>query len=333
MKTLIVGLGVQGRKRMAAAGRDVAGTVDPVVQQAQYKHLEDVPLEMFDAALVCTPDQAKLELLGYLLSHQKHVLVEKPLLAKDEADLLRLDRLADRSGVTCYTAYNHRFEPHVERLKALLEAGGLGRLYVARMFYGNGTARNVRASSWRDQGFGVLADLGSHLLDLVQWLFGFQERTFVAWSAHRFENRAYDHASFGATGEPVCELGVSLVSWKNTFTIDVVGERGSAHVQGLCKWGPSTLTVRRRVLPSGAPREEVTSLECADPTWEREYQYFKTLCLSGGTTLRNDLWINGALTAMARAMGMDASVDHAESFLAGASRVTSLRGAHDTSES
>ena len=33
------------------------------------------------------------------------------------------------------------------------------------MFYGNGTARLVRDSAWRDQGAGVLPDLGSHLLD------------------------------------------------------------------------------------------------------------------------------------------------------------------------
>ena len=40
------------------------------------------------------------------------------------------------------------------------------------MFYGNGTARLVRDSDWRDQGSGVLHDLGSHLLDTVAYWFG-----------------------------------------------------------------------------------------------------------------------------------------------------------------
>ena len=52
-------------------------------------------------------------------------------------------------------------------MKALLESGELGRVYRCRLFYGNGTARDVRNSPWRDKGAGVLTDLGSHLLDTV----------------------------------------------------------------------------------------------------------------------------------------------------------------------
>ena len=40
------------------------------------------------------------------------------------------------------------------------------------MFYGNGTARLVRESAWRDAGAGVLPDLGSHLLDTARFWFG-----------------------------------------------------------------------------------------------------------------------------------------------------------------
>ena len=47
-----------------------------------------------------------------------------------------------------------------------------GRIYRCRMFYGNGTARLVRDSAWRDQGAGVLPDLGSHLLDTARFWFG-----------------------------------------------------------------------------------------------------------------------------------------------------------------
>ena len=63
MKTIIVGLGTQGRKRMAVAGDDVVATVDPMVSHAQYADLEQVPLDSFETALVCTPDQEKLKVL------------------------------------------------------------------------------------------------------------------------------------------------------------------------------------------------------------------------------------------------------------------------------
>src|SRR5262249_4949666 len=108
MKVIVVGLGVQGQKRLAVAGPDVVATVDPAVSTAQFKSIRDVPLDAYDAALVCTPDRTKIEALEYFLSNGKHVLVEKPLLADDESSLLRLRTLAGQKRATWYTAYHHR---------------------------------------------------------------------------------------------------------------------------------------------------------------------------------------------------------------------------------
>ncbi len=290
-----MGLGVQGRKRLAIAGAEAVATVDPFQSQAQYKAVQQVPLEQYDAALVCTPDADKLEILRYLLGHGKHVLVEKPLLGVTTDDLHELDSLARCHGAVCYTAYNHRFEPHIVSLKHVLESGRLGKIYSARFFYGNGTARDVRNSAWRDQGFGVLPDLGSHLLDLVLFLFGAVSGNCRPWRADRFENRAYDRFLFGFHGPLAIDCEMTMLSWRNTFHADVYGELGSAHVYCLCKWGPSTFTIRTRVFPSGRPDEEASTLSCADPTWAAEYNHFKTLAQSPCTNTGNDLWIQSRL--------------------------------------
>ena len=303
MNLVIVGLGGQGNKRKVLIEDQVVATVDPFAPDADYRSVEDVSLDAFDAAFVCTPDDNKLDLLRYLLSNGKHVLVEKPLLAEDDTVLGELAELAQHQGVVCYTGYNHRFEPHVVRLKKLLTASTLGTIYRARFFYGNGTARDVRNSAWRDQGMGVLSDLGSHLLDWVMFLFGKPERPFEMWNAQRFENQSYDHVIFGCTGKPNLELEASLISWRNTVTVDVYGELGSAHIDGLCKWGPSTLTVRKRIFPSGRPEEDVKTVECADPTWELEHAYFEQLCNKGCQTMDRDLWINGVLKDLAGSEG------------------------------
>lgn len=299
MRSVIVGMGIQGRKRAAIAGPDVVATVDPVSPEARYRAIEDVRLDSFDAALVCTPDAAKHSLLKYLLSNGKHVLVEKPLLVPHDSELQELQSIARRTGAACYTAYNHRFEPHLRSLKQILDSGTLGKIHQARFFYGNGTARDVRNSPWRDKGSGVLTDLGSHLLDLSMFLFGSSRRSFRLWACHRLENLAPDHCLFGSEEPPVLQCEMTLLSWRNHFTLDVVGELGSAHVQGLCKWGPNTLTIRRRQLPSGKPREEVRGLEQPDPTWELEYAHFKELCAIGANNLANDLWINVSLQSLA----------------------------------
>ena len=276
MRVVVAGLGVQGHKRRRVAGADFVAAVDPVNTEAEYRRIEDVPLAAYDAVLACIPDEPKVEMLGYLLGNGKHVLVEKPLWAADDKDIERLAALAKNNRVVCYTAYNHRFEPHFVRMRDLIKSGRLGAIYRCRMFYGNGTARLVRDSQWRDQGAGVLPDLGSHLLDTARFWFGDIGEDFSVISSRCFENRAPDHVVLGSPGAvPQLELEMTLLSWRNHFTCDVFAENGSAHISSLCKWGPSSFTVRTRVLPSGRPPEETVTLVQEDPTWAIEYEHFK----------------------------------------------------------
>jgi predicted dehydrogenase len=304
LRVVVAGMGVQGHKRVAAAGDDVVAAVDPadsVAEDVDFKSIQEVPLESYDAVLACIPDQAKMEVLGYLLEHGKHVLVEKPILAENKADIRHLRELAEENGVVCYTAYNHRFEPHFVRMKNLIDSGALGRIYTLRMFYGNGTARLVRDSTWRDEGAGVLPDLGSHLLDTVLFWISAPKTPFTVRAANRFENRAFDHVVLGSEGDMSIQLEMTLLSWRNHFTCDVLAEMGSAHIESLCKWGPTTFRHRTRVLPSGRPEEEEETLEQADPTWALEYDHFKSLCAGGGpSNLDNDLWVNDQLNRLSR---------------------------------
>ncbi|MBO6504626.1 MAG: Gfo/Idh/MocA family oxidoreductase [Kordiimonadaceae bacterium] len=299
MRVIVLGLGVQGHKRRDVAGADCIGVVDPYNELAGFRHVADVPLGTYDAALVCAPDSAKVEVLTYLLSNGKHVLVEKPLVGESTAALTSLADIARQKGLCCYTAYNHRFEPHFMRMKETIDQGTLGQVYSVRLFYGNGTARLVRDSAWRDTGAGVLPDLGSHLLDTLAFWFGRPSDAFHIISANRFENLAPDHVVFGANGAIRMEAEMTLLSWRNHFTADVLAEKGSAHISSLCKWGPTSFTVRDRKLPSGRPEEQTVTLVEPDPTWRAEYDHFKTLCETGGTNIGGDIWILETLAKLA----------------------------------
>ena len=303
VRVIVVGMGVQGHKRRQIAGGDFVAAVDPVNVEAEYRRVEDVPAGTYDAALVCTPDEPKTDLLRYLLGQRKHVLVEKPLWAARDEEIEELENLARSKRAVCYTAYNHRFEPHYVRMRELVRSGVLGSIYRCRMFYGNGTARLVRDSAWRDQGAGVLPDLGSHLLDTARFWFGTLNCTFQVISANCHENRAPDHVVIMSKQTvPALELEMTLLSWRNHFTCDVFAEKGSAHISSLCKWGPTTFCHRTRILPSGRPPEDVVTLEQSDPTWELEYEHFKRLCTTGAATdLSNDLWLNRVLRELGEA--------------------------------
>lgn len=297
MRIIIVGLGVQGHKRRHFAGKDFVASVDPVNPDADVRDLQDIPLSSYDAVLACIPDQPKYDLLRHLLSNGKHVLVEKPLWTETDEQILELQALARTKKAVLYTAYNHRFEPHFVAMRDLIRSGELGRIYSCRMFYGNGTAQLVRDSAWRDQDAGVIPDLGSHLLDTCRFWFGDLADTFRLTAVNRFENNAPDHAIIASEeSTPRIELEMTLCMWRNHFTCDILAEKGTAHIESLCKWGPTTFTRRTRVLPSGRPPEQRQTLIQDDPTWAVEYAHFRTLCESGAaTSLSADLWLQKTL--------------------------------------
>ncbi len=302
MRVVVAGLGVQGHKRRRIAGSDCVAAVDPVNAEAEYRSLQDVPLDAYDAVLACVPDEPKCELIRYCIANRKHVLVEKPLWTPCDEDIEQIERDARANSVVVYTAYNHRFEPHFVRMRQLIASGELGTIYSCRMFYGNGTARLVRESTWRDRGAGVIPDLGSHLLDTCLFWFGRGLDDFGLTSVNRFENRAPDHAIISAEhGKPRIELEMTLCMWRNHFTCDILAEHGTAHIESLCKWGPTTFRHRRRILPSGHPPESAITLVQDDPTWALEYDHFKTLCAKGvKADLARDLLLQRTLRRLSK---------------------------------
>lgn len=298
MKTIIIGLGVQGKKRLLHAGTDVVATVDPNSQEASFELLEKVPHELYECALVATPDKAKSDIVKYLIEKRKHVMVEKPFVFNPHNSFYVLEQEARTKGVFVYTAYNHRFEPNFKKMRDFLLLNSIGKIYSCRIFYGNGTARLVKESPWRDRALGVLQDLGSHLLDTVD--FWFKRGTLTHGKVHLLnnENESPDHviASF-RMNKILFNLEISLCSWKNTFECDVIGSGGSLHIRGLCKWGSSDFIHRIRKFPSGVPLEETFIEPIGDPTWQLEYKFFTDQINSGAvTSLAKDNWISSSLS-------------------------------------
>ena len=277
MKAIIVGMGIQGNKRKKFLGKNFIYSVDKFVK-ADFKSIYSVPLDKFDTVFACVPDNEKFKIANYCINNKKHILLEKPFLLKNKKNFSNLEKKARKEKVVCYTAYNHRFEPTVIKMKRLIKSKKLGQIYRSRIFYGNGTSFNVKKSKWRDKGGGVLTDLGSHLIDLCFFWFGEKVAQLKLLELNKFENKAPDHAILALKINNIkIELEMTLCMWKNTFTCDVIGSKGSAHIDSLCKWSKSTFSYRKRKLPSGHPNEKKIFFKKGDSTWKAEYLYFNNL--------------------------------------------------------
>lgn len=162
---VITGRMETAEKACRTLGADVAGT--------DYRAVTENP--EIDIVHVCTPNHLHKDALLSAMRSQKHIYCDKPLVATmAEAEAVRL-ALADYRG-TAQMTFQNRFFPATMRAKQLVEAGALGQILGFRASYLHGGSASPAAPlKWKltaASGGGVIADLASHVLDLLDWLIG-----------------------------------------------------------------------------------------------------------------------------------------------------------------
>lgn len=130
-------------------------------------------LDAVDVVYVATPVAAHLPLAARALRAGLPVLVEKPLgLVTQVAD--RETVLRGGAGTPVGVAYYRRLAPALARVRELVEGRAVHAVEVAFRFAFDPAPGDPR--HWRTDvtvaGGGVLADAGSHRLDLLVWLLG-----------------------------------------------------------------------------------------------------------------------------------------------------------------
>lgn len=297
MRYLIVGLGNIGQKRKAVLGKKCVCTVDPNPnQKANYLDYRKAPFNIFDVAVLTIPQHLKYDLTEYFLRRGKHVLVEKPLIISRNQGK-KLADLAKKNKVIWHTSYNHRFEPNLVKLKKLLKKNIVGKLYHARFVYSFGNITD-RIGTWRETQFGVIEEVAPHLIDFIINSLGYKGEDFETLIARKVESNIFDHWLISAVDRKII-LEVSSITWKNIFSIEIYGKLGSVHLNGLCKWNGSELIIRKRVLPSGIPKEKRLFDAGADLTWKDDFLDFEKSVKEYKTSLKNDLQISLALAKIA----------------------------------
>jgi predicted dehydrogenase len=125
-----------------------------------------------DAAIIGLPHQLHASVAVDLLKAGIPVLVEKPMaLSPGECDAM-IDASA-ASGAVLTVGLLRRCSPSLQWVKRALDAGLLGTLSSFDLSEGAVYRWPVASPSmFRREGGGVLADAGSHVLDLVLWWFG-----------------------------------------------------------------------------------------------------------------------------------------------------------------
>jgi predicted dehydrogenase/nucleoside-diphosphate-sugar epimerase len=133
----------------------------------------DLPAGSIDAAIVATPPFHHAPCCIDLARRGIHVLVEKPM-AVTAADARSMSEAAREAGVVLAAGYFRRLFPVARLLRATLDAQALGQVTGFDAEEGDEYTWGLATLSnlLKDQGGGgVLIDIGSHVLDLMLYLF------------------------------------------------------------------------------------------------------------------------------------------------------------------
>jgi len=129
-----------------------------------------------DAVHICTPNHLHYDIAKMALEHGKHVICEKPLVT-DVAQGEELIRLAAQRSLVHAVHFNLRYYPMVQQVKAYVNNNHIGKIFSLQGHYLQDWLLYETDYNWRmDTEISgksrAIADIGSHLLDIAEYVTG-----------------------------------------------------------------------------------------------------------------------------------------------------------------
>ena len=179
-----------------------------------------------DAVSVCAANYAHAELTVKALKAGKHVLCEKPM-ATNLADCEAMVAAAKESGKLLMIGQNQRLTAAHMMARKMIEDGVIGKVITFRTAFGHGGPETWAIKPGKDTWFfdkskaamGVMADLGIHKTDLIQYLLG-QKVVATTAMLTTLDKRGADDELIGVDDNATCiykmadgTVGTMTASW------------------------------------------------------------------------------------------------------------------------
>ena len=185
-------IGVVHVEALRRLGVEVVGVVGSSPERARAKTLAPV-IESYEAMLaddrvdvvhLTTPNHLHYPQVKQALEAGKHIVCEKPLALTSEQSA-ELVELAEETGLVHCTNFNIRFYAQVQEARALVADGVVGDVWNVHGGYLQDwlllpTDWNWRLEPAKGGELRAVADIGSHWLDLVQFVVGSRVESLLA---------------------------------------------------------------------------------------------------------------------------------------------------------
>ena len=145
---------------------------------------ELIAMDDIQCVHICTPNFLHYSQSKAALEAGKHVVCEKPL-SKDLHEAKELVEIAEKSGLVNAVHFNLRYYPMIRQMKVMREKGELGDVfsvigsYLQDWLYFN-TDYNWRLEPDKSGDSRAIADIGSHLMDIIEYVTGLKTVELLA---------------------------------------------------------------------------------------------------------------------------------------------------------
>ena len=132
-----------------------------------------------DAVIVCTPSVMHFEVCKMAAELGINVFCEKPF-TTSPAQAKELAELFEKKGLVNQVGYVYRFDAVFGKVKEMLGQGLIGRVCHTNVQFLSSTISKMQPEkgwrSKRENGGGATYEMGSHVIDLMEFFFGKPER-------------------------------------------------------------------------------------------------------------------------------------------------------------
>ncbi|MCI8564819.1 MAG: Gfo/Idh/MocA family oxidoreductase [Lachnospiraceae bacterium] len=154
------------------------------VPKAYSDYKEMIEKENLDSVHICTPNFTHYDIAMYAMERGLHVICEKPMTCTVE-EAKKLAAFAKEKGVINAMNFNCRFYPMAYQMREMVRSGKVGDIYTVHGGYLQDWLYLDTDYSWRlDPKFTgasrAFADIGSHWIDLVEFVTGLKVTEVMA---------------------------------------------------------------------------------------------------------------------------------------------------------
>lgn len=181
-----LGVGWIGKNRLEALASSklsenvaICDTYQPSIEETLkvvpaakcYESLDEMLQQDIDGIVIATPSALHARQAIKALEHGKAVFCQKPL-GRNLAETKAVVNQAQKSNKLLGVDYSYRYTKGIQAIKKVIEEGSLGKIYAVEAVFHNAYGPD---KPWfydpKLSGGGCLMDLGSHLVDLMLYLF------------------------------------------------------------------------------------------------------------------------------------------------------------------